>query len=85
MQIYADVLAARSSWPKATNPLRSAPPSLGALASGTNGSGPDAVRRTIGAMARQRPDLVYRPNAIAVKQYDKLYKKMYRTLARIKG
>lgn len=80
MQIYADVLDREIKLAESDQSVALGAAILGVLASGINGSGPEAAQRTIGAMARQRHDLVYRPNASAVAQYQKLYK-MYRTLA----
>ncbi len=53
---------------------------LGCLAAGEPVTGYAQASQAIHAMARQREDLLYRPDLQARKTYDELYK-LYRTLA----
>lgn len=84
MQIYADVLGREIKLAESDQSVALGAAILGVLASGVNGAGPDAAKRTIGSMARQRKDLIYMPRPEAVKQYDRLYK-LYRGLADTNG
>ncbi|HEV7301750.1 MAG TPA: ribulokinase [Tepidisphaeraceae bacterium] len=80
MQIYADVLGKEIRLAESDQSVALGAAILGVLASSEAGSGSDAAKTVIGRMARQRQDLVYRPNAAAVAKYNDLYA-MYRTIA----
>ena len=80
MQIYADVLGKEIRLAESDQSVALGAAILGVLASGDGGTGSDAVKAVIGRMARQRPDLVYRPNQAAVAKYNELYA-MYRSIA----
>ena len=80
MQIYADVLNERISLAESDQSVALGAAILGCLAAGPEVTGYSAMSQAIHAMARQREDLIYRPDLRARKQYDKLYP-LYRSLA----
>ncbi|HSU68795.1 MAG TPA: ribulokinase, partial [Tepidisphaeraceae bacterium] len=84
MQIYADVLGEEIRLAASDQSVALGAAILGRLAS--NESGPEEARipQAIHEMARQRPDLVYRPRPEARRQYDKLYE-LYRSLTSFDG
>jgi L-ribulokinase len=84
MQIYADVLNKEVALAESDQSVALGAAILGVLASGAHGTGPAATQAIISRMARQRTDLVYRPNPEAAAKYDRLYA-MYRDLADPKG
>ena len=79
MQIYADVLDAEITLAESDQACGLGAAILGCAAAGLQPLGP-----AVHAMARQRNDVVYRPNAKAVKSYAKLYQ-LYLSLAQPKG
>src|SRR5690606_8523711 len=79
MQIYADVLGEPIRLAESDQSVALGAAILGCLAAG-RASGYANVKQAINAMARQREDLVYRPQAQARKQYAELYQ-LYRSLA----
>jgi L-ribulokinase len=80
MQIYADVLNERIKVAECDQPCGLGAAILGCLAAGKTATGDAAVSQIVQAMARQREDVLYRPDLRARKEYDKLYK-MYRAIA----
>lgn len=84
MQIYADVLNERIALAESDESVSLGAAILGCLAAGENITGYAQASQAIHAMARQREDLLYRPDLTARKVYDELYK-LYRTLAEPNG
>ncbi|MGH7215357.1 MAG: ribulokinase [Tepidisphaeraceae bacterium] len=84
MQIYADVLNEKINLAESDQSVALGAAILGAIAAGPEATGHAAMSQAIHAMARQREDLVYRPDLRARKQYDKLYP-MYRSLGDCDG
>jgi L-ribulokinase len=80
MQIYADVLNERIALAESDQSVSLGAAILGCLAAGEQVTGYAQASQAIHAMARQREDLLYRPDLRARKTYDELYK-LYRTLA----
>lgn len=80
MQIYADVLNEPIRLAASDQSVALGAAILGCLAAGPEESGHADAGAAIRAMARQREDLVYRPETRAAAQYEKLYP-MYRSLA----
>ncbi len=80
MQIYADVLNERIALAESEESVSLGAAILGCLAAGEAVTGYAQASQAIHAMARQREDLLYRPDLQARKTYDELYK-LYRTLA----
>ena len=79
MQIYSDVLNERITIAESDQAVALGAAILGCLAAGKT-SGYASISQAIHAMARQREDLKYRPDLVARKQYEKLYR-LYRSLA----
>src|SRR4029079_17043673 len=84
MQIYADVLNEKILLAESDQSVALGAAILGALCAGKEATGDSAVSQIVKAMARQREDVVYRPDLRARKQYDKLYA-MYRAMADTNG
>jgi L-ribulokinase len=84
MQIYADVLDERISLAESDQAVALGAAILGCLAAGSEASGHASMSQAIHAMARQREDLMYRPDLKARKEYEKLYP-LYRSLAQCDG
>ena len=80
MQIYADVLNERIALAESDQSVALGAAILGCLAAGSKVTGYAAVSQAIQAMARQREDVLYRPDLAARKQYEQLYL-LYRHLA----
>ncbi|HEV2293409.1 MAG TPA: ribulokinase [Tepidisphaeraceae bacterium] len=80
MQIYADVLNERIALAGSDQSVSLGAAILGCLAAGETVTGYAQASQAIHAMARQREDLMYRPDLHARRTYDELYK-LYRTLA----
>lgn len=80
MQIYTDVLGRPISMPESDQSVALGAAILGCLAAGRDATGHVSAAAAVSAMARQRTDLVYRPNEASQKKYDALYR-AYRTLA----
>jgi L-ribulokinase len=80
MQIYSDVLNERIKLAESEQSVALGAAILGCLAAESTASGHASVSQAIHAMARQREDLVYRPDLSARRRYDQLYA-LYRTLA----
>ena len=80
MQIYADVLNERIKLAESDQSVALGAAILGCLAAGGDASGHASVSQVIHAMARQREDVLYRPDLRARREYDRLYA-MYRQLA----
>jgi L-ribulokinase len=79
MQIYADVLNEKILLAESNESVALGAAILGCLAAGPEETGYSAVSQSIHAMARQREDLVYRPDIRARNHYDVLYAR-YRKL-----
>ena len=84
MQIYADVLNERIALAESDQSVSLGAAILGCLAAGEQVTGYAQASQAIHAMARQREDLMYRPDIHARKAYDELYA-LYRTLAEPNG
>ncbi|MGB7160991.1 MAG: ribulokinase, partial [Tepidisphaeraceae bacterium] len=80
MQIYADVLNERIALAESDQSVSLGAAILGCLAAGEEITGYAQPSQAIHAMARQREDLLYRPDLHARRAYDELYK-LYRALA----
>lgn len=84
MQIYADVLGEEISLAQSDEPVALGAAILGAIVAGETATGHPNLPSAIHAMARQRADLIYRPQGQSRELYDNLYH-LYRTLARPDG
>ena len=84
MQVYADVLNEPIRLAASDQSVALGAAILGCLAAGPARSGHADAAAAIRAMARQREDLLYRPNPSAAAGYEKPYG-MYRTLAGDEG
>jgi L-ribulokinase len=80
MQIYADVLNERIKLAESGQSVALGAAILGALAAGPEATGHASHSQAIHAMARQREDLMYRPDLDARREYERLYG-LYRALA----
>jgi L-ribulokinase len=80
MQVYADVLNERIKLAESNQSVALGAAILGCLAAGGDASGHASVSQAIHAMARQREDVVYRPDLWARREYNRLYL-LYRRLA----
>jgi L-ribulokinase len=80
MQIYADVLGEPILLAESDRSVALGAAILGCLAAGPSATGHADMSQAIGAMARQRQDIVYRPTVLARATYDRLYRS-YRELA----
>lgn len=80
MQIYADVLNERIKLAESDQSVALGAAILGCLAAGAGASGHASASQAIHAMARQREDVVYRPDLGARREYNRIYP-LYRTLA----
>ena len=80
MQIYADVLGERIKLAESEQSVALGAAILGCLAAGEGATGHASMSQAIHAMARQREDVVYRPDLGARRAYDRIYP-LYRTLA----
>ncbi|MCC7349437.1 MAG: ribulokinase [Phycisphaerales bacterium] len=77
MQIYADVLNEPIALAESDQSVALGAAILGCLAAGSSASGHENFSAAIHAMARQRNDLTYRPQADASRQYERMYR-LYR-------
>ena len=84
MQIYSDILGKPIYLAEAKESVALGAAILGCLCADSAVTGYTKAADAIGAMARLRKDLVYRPVAAAVEKYDELYG-MYRSLAGVMG
>jgi L-ribulokinase len=84
MQIYADVLGEKITLAESTEACAQGAAILGCLAAGPQVTGYSQMSQAIHAMARQREDLVYRPDLRARKEYERLYS-LYRSLTNPMG
>jgi L-ribulokinase len=84
MQIYADVLNERINLAESDQSVALGAAILGCLAAGEQATGHASISQAIHAMARQREDVMYRPDLTARRAYDKIYP-IYRTLAEYDG
>src|SRR5687768_10119905 len=84
MQIYADVLNERIALAESDQSVALGAAILGCLAAGEQATGYASVSQAIHAMARQREDLLYRPDLRNRKRYAELYP-LYRGLAEANG
>lgn len=84
MQIYSDVLKARITLPESTQSVALGAAILGCIVADSKITGYEHITNTICAMARQRTDLAYQPNAAAAQQYDRQYA-FYRKLTDANG
>jgi L-ribulokinase len=80
MQIYADVLDEKIALAESDQSVALGAAILGCIAAGPDATGHASISQAIGAMARQREDLLYRPDLNNRKRYQELYP-LYRTLA----
>ncbi len=80
MQIYADVLGEKIQLAPTDQSVALGAAILGAIAAGEGATGHHAISQAIHAMAPEREDVVYRPDLVAKKQYEALYRE-YRGLA----
>jgi L-ribulokinase len=80
MQIYADVLNERIKLAESDQSVALGAAILGCLAAGPDATGHASLSQAIHAMARQREDVLYRPDLSARRAYAKLYP-LYRQLA----
>jgi len=79
MQIYADVLGEPILLAESDQSVALGAAILGCLAAGPAATGHASIGEAIGAMARQRQDVIYRPNGPAQARYERLYR-LYRKL-----
>ncbi len=84
MQIYADVLNEKITLAESDQSVALGAAILGCIAAGAESSGYAEISQAIHAMARQREDLVYRPELENRKSYEKLYQ-LYRGLTQRDG
>ena len=84
MQIYADVLYERIKLAESEQSVALGAAILGCLAARGEASGHASVSQAIHAMARQREDVVYRPDLRARREYERLYG-LYRRLGDGRG
>jgi L-ribulokinase len=84
MQIYADVLDDKITVAASDQPVALGAAILGAMAAGEQATGHATMSQVIQAMAPQNDELVYRPDFVARKKYDELYKH-YRALTHPTG
>jgi L-ribulokinase len=84
MQIYADVLNERIKLAESEQSVALGAAILGCLAAGPGATGHASMSQAIHAMARQREDLLYRPDLRARREYDRVYA-LYRKLAEAQG
>lgn len=84
MQIYADVLNERIKLAESEQSVALGAAILGCLAAGQEATGHASLSQAIHAMARQREDVLYRPDLSARRAYAKLYP-LYRQLAKPGG
>jgi L-ribulokinase len=84
MQIYSDVLNEKIAIAQSDQSVALGAAILGCLAAGAEASGYAQMSQAIHAMARQRDDLIYRPDLAARKQYDRIYP-LYRELTQAGG
>lgn len=80
MQIYADVLNERIKLAESEQSVALGAAILGCLAAGSGATGHASISQAIQAMARQREDVLYRPDLRARREYDKVYA-LYRKIA----
>jgi len=84
MQIYADVLDERIKLAESDQSVALGAAILGCLAAGSAATGHASLSQAIHAMARQREDVMYRPDLGARKKYAQLYL-VYRELVQCDG
>ena len=84
MQVYADVLNERIKLAESGQSVALGAAILGCLAAGESATGHASLSQAVHAMARQREDLVYRPDLCARRAYEQLYP-LYRALAQSDG
>ncbi|CAN5595024.1 hypothetical protein BH10PLA1_BH10PLA1_19940 [soil metagenome] len=84
MQIYADVLDNKIALAESDQSVALGAAILGCLAAGPEVTGYPAISTAVQAMARQREDLLYRPDLPAKRAYAKLYE-IYRSLTPADG
>ena len=79
MQIYADVLNEKITLAESDHSCALGAAILGCLAAGPDVTGYSQMSQAIHAMARQREDVVYRPDLAARREYESIYH-LYRSL-----
>jgi len=84
MQIYADVLDNKIALAESDQSVALGAAILGCLAAGPDVTGYPAISTAVQAMARQREDLLYRPDLPAKRAYAKLYD-VYRSISQPDG
>ncbi|HEX8521331.1 MAG TPA: ribulokinase [Tepidisphaeraceae bacterium] len=84
MQIYADVLGDKINVAESDQSVALGAAILGCVAAGKEVTGYAAVSQAVQAMARQREDLVYRPDLAAKKKYEEIYP-LYRAVTEGSG
>ena len=80
MQVYADVLNERIKLAESDQSVALGAAILGCLAAGAEATGHASISQAIHAMARQREDVMYRPDLRARREYDTVYA-LYRKAA----
>jgi L-ribulokinase len=84
MQIYADVLGEKITLAESDQSVALGAAILGCLAAGSDVTGYAHISQAIHAMARQREDLVYRPDLHRRKLYNQIYP-LYRSVCQCDG
>ena len=84
MQIYADVLNDKIQLAESDQSVALGAAILGCIAAGSEVTGYAEISQAIHAMARQREDLVYRPEIANRAKYEKLYQ-LYRSVSACDG
>jgi L-ribulokinase len=73
LQIYANVLNEKIALAESEYPSAQGAAILGCLAAGPEATGYEHISQAVQAIARQREDLVYRPDLKEKKRYDQMY------------
>jgi len=84
MQIYADVLGEKIAIAESDQSVALGAAILGCIAAGSDITGYAQISQAIHAMARQREDLIYRPDLASRRAYEKIYL-LYRSLGECDG
>src|SRR6185437_6522036 len=84
MQIYADVLGEKIAIAESDQSVALGAAILGCIAAGSDIAGYAQISQAIHAMARQREDLIYRPDLASRRAYEKIYL-LYRSLGECDG
>lgn len=84
MQIYTDVLGEKITLAESDQSVALGAAILGCIAAGSDVTGYAQISQAIHAMARQREDLIYRPDLHAKRAYEKIYP-LYRSICERDG